>query len=260
MRWWAVVRHMECISRNDCRSWWSSQSPSTIYFTMHITATRKLQQKCATGAPPVIAGLRQPAQGCHLLTGWWLLSVASLSRIRPRSEKSHQILQPKQIKDRCWAASRQSPPIPQPPVRIRRPSPVSSHARNPAAAMALTLASQSSGVPLLPEKQLNEAVVDFQGALTEEQRSALRQIKDIPDADAVLVFTAQLDSNQRQRRGRSIGTRLHSVLQSVREFSAVIDTFVSSNPEIAALIWGSVKLTIQVRCPRICCSNAQRGY
>ncbi|KAG7291980.1 hypothetical protein NEMBOFW57_002009 [Staphylotrichum longicolle] len=111
--------------------------------------------------------------------------------------------------------------------------------------MALTLASRSSGVPLLPEKQLNEAVADFQGALTEEQRSALRQIKDIPDADAVLVFTAQLDSN-RQRRGRSIGTRLHSVLQSVREFSAVIDTFVSSNPEIAALIWGSVKLTIQL--------------
>jgi hypothetical protein len=63
----------------------------------------------------------------------------------------------------------------------------------------------------------------------------------------VLVFTAQLDSSQ-QRRGRSIATRLHSVLQSVREFSAVVDTFISSNPEIAALIWGSVKLTIQVRC------------
>jgi hypothetical protein len=40
---------------------------------------------------------------------------------------------------------------------------------------------------------------------------------------------------------------LHSVLQSVREFSAVIDTFVSSHPEIAALVWGGLKLTIQVR-------------
>lgn len=113
--------------------------------------------------------------------------------------------------------------------------------------MALTLASQSSGVPLSPAEQLNEAVDDFQKILTEDQRTSLKNIKSIPDADAVLVFTAQLDSSQ-QRRGRSIATRLHSVLQSVREFSAVIDTFVSSKPEIAALVWGSVKLTVQVRC------------
>ena len=111
--------------------------------------------------------------------------------------------------------------------------------------MALTLASQSSAVPLSPAKQLNEAVDDFQRILTDDQRTALKNIKSVPDADAVLVFTAQLDSSQ-DRRGRSIATRLHSVLQSVREFSAVIDTFVSSNPEIAALIWGSVKLTIQI--------------
>lgn len=126
-------------------------------------------------------------------------------------------------------------------------SPVFSHACSSTAAMALTLASQSSGVPLSPAKQLNEAVDDFQRILTEDQRTALQNIKYIPDADAVLVFTAQLDLSQ-HRRGRSIATRLHSVLQSVREFSAVIDTFVSSNPEIAALIWGSVKLTIQALC------------
>ena len=113
--------------------------------------------------------------------------------------------------------------------------------------MALPLVSQSSGVPLSPAKQLNEAVDDFQRILTEDQRTELKNIKSIPDADAVLVFTAQLDSSQHNRRGRSIATRLHSVLQSVREFSTIIDTFVSSNPEITALIWGSVKLTIQVR-------------
>jgi hypothetical protein len=73
----------------------------------------------------------------------------------------------------------------------------------------------------------------------------------------VLVLTAQLDRSQ-DRRGRSIGTRLHSVLQCVRDFSAIIDTFVSSNPTIAALVWGSVKLTIQVTtlCGGIRCLNA----
>jgi len=122
----------------------------------------------------------------------------------------------------------------------------SSQACRPTAAMALILSQQSSP-QLLPEKKLIEAIDDFQGILTEDQRTALKKIKSIPDADAVLVFTAELDYSSRHSKGRSIATRLHSVLQSVREFSAVIDTFVSSNPEIAALIWGSVKLTIQVR-------------
>lgn len=81
--------------------------------------------------------------------------------------------------------------------------------------------------------------------LSEEQRKILKETTSIPDADAVLVFTAQLDASQ-HRKGRSIATRLHPVLQSVRDFSAIIDTFVSSNPGVAAVIWGSVKLTIQV--------------
>ena len=124
--------------------------------------------------------------------------------------------------------------------------------------MALVLASQSSRVALSPAKQLTEAVDDFQRILTEDQRTALKKIKSIPDADAVLVFTAELDASQQHRR-RSIATRLHSVLESVQQFSAVIDTFVSSNPEIAALVWGSVKLTIQVtlRCPGIDCSRCK---
>jgi hypothetical protein len=36
------------------------------------------------------------------------------------------------------------------------------------------------------------------------------------------------------------------MLQSIRDYSAIIDTFVSSNPVIAALVWGSVKLTMLV--------------
>ncbi|KAK4164976.1 ankyrin repeat-containing protein [Cladorrhinum sp. PSN259] len=111
--------------------------------------------------------------------------------------------------------------------------------------MAL-VSSRRCSTALSPAKQLNDAVDDFQRILTDDQRTALQKIKSIPDADAVLVFTAELDYSRQDKKGRSIATRLHSVLQSVREFSAVIDTFVSSKPEIAALIWGSVKLTVQI--------------
>ncbi|KAL7796741.1 hypothetical protein V8C37DRAFT_408226 [Trichoderma ceciliae] len=64
------------------------------------------------------------------------------------------------------------------------------------------------------------AIFDFQSALTNDQRHELRTINAVPDADAVLVFTAELDSLNRNRKGRSIASRLYSVLQSVRDFSA----------------------------------------
>jgi ATP phosphoribosyltransferase len=112
--------------------------------------------------------------------------------------------------------------------------------------MALIRSSPSAAVPTTPAKYLEDAVADFQSILTTDQRTRLREIKIVPDADAVLMFTAQLDYSSRSRKGRSIASRLHSVLQSVREFSAIVDTFVSSHPEIAALVWGSVKLTMEV--------------
>ena len=115
--------------------------------------------------------------------------------------------------------------------------------------MALSPSSLSIPVRAGPEQTLNEAIVDFQHVLSNEQRQELHRIREVPNVDAVLVFTAQLDLNIRNknRRGRSIASNLFSVLQSVSEFSAIIDTFVSSNPEIAALVWGSVKLTMLVR-------------
>ncbi|KAF4809346.1 Vegetative incompatibility protein HET-E-1 [Colletotrichum siamense] len=39
-----------------------------------------------------------------------------------------------------------------------------------------------------------------------------------------------------------MATTSHSLLQSVEQFYQIIETYVSSHPEIAALMWGSVKL------------------
>ncbi|KAF4832028.1 hypothetical protein CGCTS75_v004942 [Colletotrichum tropicale] len=97
-----------------------------------------------------------------------------------------------------------------------------------------------------PTKGLQDAVSEFRKTLNDDQRSDLDKLKGVPDADAALVFTAQLDWSTTQRDSPSKGTRLISVLQYVRDSSVIIDTFVSSHPEIAALVWGSVKLTMQV--------------
>ncbi|KAJ2896038.1 hypothetical protein MKZ38_005923 [Zalerion maritima] len=107
-----------------------------------------------------------------------------------------------------------------------------------------SLPSSSSQLTIDPAKHLEEAVSDFHSVLTGDERTRLQTIKTIPDADSVLIFTAQLDYSSRTQKGRSIASRLHSVLQSVREFSTVAGAFASSHPEIAGLVWGSVKLTM----------------
>lgn len=87
---------------------------------------------------------------------------------------------------------------------------------------------------------------DFQTILTVDQVRKLRSIGAIRNADTVMIFTAQLDRDNQLRKGRDIACRLYSVLQSVQAFSTVVDAFVSSHPEIAALVWGSVKLAMLV--------------
>lgn len=105
---------------------------------------------------------------------------------------------------------------------------------------------------------LGHAIGEFQSFLTNEQRDELGRINAVPDADTILVFTAELDAANRKRKGRSVATRLHQLLLSVRDFCSVINTFVSSHPEIAALIWGSVRLTMQVSIRANC--DVQTSY
>ncbi|KAI1363191.1 hypothetical protein F5Y08DRAFT_251923 [Xylaria arbuscula] len=95
-------------------------------------------------------------------------------------------------------------------------------------------------------RSLQDAISEFSRVLDNDQRSQLEQLAPLPDTDAILVFTAQLDSSHPNRRGRSFATRLHTILLAVRNFCTVLDVFVSSHPEIAALVWGSVRLTMMV--------------
>ncbi|KAI1123420.1 hypothetical protein F5Y10DRAFT_286241 [Nemania abortiva] len=98
-----------------------------------------------------------------------------------------------------------------------------------------------------PTDSLQAALGEFQSILSDEDRQRLQKIKNKPEADAAIQFTATLDrENAARRKGPSISSRLYSVLLSVQHFSTVVDTFVSANPSIAALVWGTVKLTMLI--------------
>ncbi|KAK7932237.1 hypothetical protein PG985_002949 [Apiospora marii] len=112
----------------------------------------------------------------------------------------------------------------------------------------MATASHTAAGPSSKQSALEGATLAFQNVLDDDQRRKLLMMRQgsVPDAGAILMFTAQLDSINKNRKGRSFATPLHKFLTSIRDFCGIIDTYVSAHPEIAALVWGSVKLTMML--------------
>ncbi|KAG5790870.1 hypothetical protein H9Q69_010065 [Fusarium xylarioides] len=99
-------------------------------------------------------------------------------------------------------------------------------------------------VSAAPVRELEATIAGFQAILTDEDRKKLQQLKTTShDSQSIITFTAELDFLDKNRRGKSVASRLASFLQTIEQFTPIVDTYIQSNPDIAALIWGSVKLT-----------------
>ena len=109
--------------------------------------------------------------------------------------------------------------------------------------MALMLANAA---PLKPEIELTQALHDYEKILSDEDRSQLHS-QGLPDATAAINLTTHIDRHCSSRRRQCIGPRLITFLESIQQFSQVVDVFVSSHPEVAALVWGGVKLALLVK-------------
>ena len=109
--------------------------------------------------------------------------------------------------------------------------------------MALAL---TNAAPLKPEIQLAHALHDYETILSDEERIRLRS-QGLPDATAAINFATLIDRQCSSRRRQCMGPRLITFLESIQQFSQIVDTFVSSHPEFAALVWGGVKFALLVR-------------
>ncbi|KAF5688668.1 hypothetical protein FDENT_4753 [Fusarium denticulatum] len=99
-------------------------------------------------------------------------------------------------------------------------------------------------VSAAPARELERTIAGFQAILTDEDRKKLQQLKTTShDSQSIITFTAELDLLDKNRRGKSVASRLASFLQTIEQFTPIVDTYIQSNPDIAALIWGSIKLT-----------------
>lgn len=107
--------------------------------------------------------------------------------------------------------------------------------------MALLQLSKKAGDN--PTTSLQDALEGFRDVLTEEQKRQYQASSTTPDVASVIEFVARIDASSSTRR-RCVAPRLCSFLESIQQFSGVVDTFINSNPEISALVWGSAKTAI----------------
>ncbi|KAH7168411.1 hypothetical protein DER46DRAFT_552130 [Fusarium sp. MPI-SDFR-AT-0072] len=99
-------------------------------------------------------------------------------------------------------------------------------------------------VSAAPARELERTIAGFQAILNDEDRKKLQQLKMTShDSQSIITFTAELDLLDKNRRGKSVASRLASFLQTIGQFTPIVDTYIQSNPDISALIWGSIKLT-----------------
>ncbi|RKL49257.1 hypothetical protein BFJ70_g2182 [Fusarium oxysporum] len=85
-------------------------------------------------------------------------------------------------------------------------------------------------------KKLETAIARFQAVLNDDDRKKLQELKTTShDSQSIILFTAELDRLDRNRRGKSVATRLSSFLQMIEQYTPIIDTYIQSKPDISAL-------------------------
>jgi hypothetical protein len=95
-----------------------------------------------------------------------------------------------------------------------------------------------------PTLSLVQALTDFKQILTDEETQQFQANATTPGASSIIEFVRIVDENKSKTTMRYMGSRLCTFLDKTHQFAGVADTFVSSNPSIAALVWGSVKMAI----------------
>ncbi|MCJ1308046.1 hypothetical protein MMC25_001696 [Agyrium rufum] len=110
--------------------------------------------------------------------------------------------------------------------------------------MALVAASRTSGLPADPTASLTQALQNFQNTLTDEQKAQYLKACSKPDPASTYEFVKRIDEENTARRGKCVSTRLHTFLDATQRFAGIVDTFISSNPAVAALVWGGIKTAI----------------
>ncbi len=79
---------------------------------------------------------------------------------------------------------------------------------------------------------------------------AFAQIVEIHSLEDLLRASAEYKVKYRRKKLPSLLSKSHPFLEHLSSFCGVIDTIARANPTIAALVWGSLKLILDVFPPQ----------
>lgn len=116
----------------------------------------------------------------------------------------------------------------------------------------LFFSSSTSGSALtrscsLHTPSLQQAIEKFHRNLSPDEISKLSASP--PGPQSILNLMLEIDGKGKKRRLRRCASYFEPFLDSIQRYSQVVDSVVSSNPQIAGLVWGSVKVVIIVCLP-----------
>ncbi|OCT45627.1 hypothetical protein CLCR_01389 [Cladophialophora carrionii] len=104
--------------------------------------------------------------------------------------------------------------------------------------------------PLKPEIKLAQALSEFEAILQDTDKQEFRSFRSGQAAamSDVMKVTAAIDSKNSHRRSRRcFGPRLTSILESVQQFSSVVDIIIGgSQCFLASALWGTLRMTLQI--------------
>ncbi|KAJ5520932.1 hypothetical protein N7463_001385 [Penicillium fimorum] len=95
-----------------------------------------------------------------------------------------------------------------------------------------------------PTFPLVQDLTDFKHILTDEEMQMYQANASKPGASSIIEFVRIVDESKSKTTMRCMGYRLCTFLDKTQQFAGVADTFISFNPTVAALVWGSVKMAI----------------
>lgn len=113
--------------------------------------------------------------------------------------------------------------------------------------------SQAVRLPETANAAFQKALEEFLSSLPQDGRDQFTAMgkDDSGHASSPDVIVAAADAidivNRQKSRTRSFGQRYRNIIESLQSFFVVIDTAVSSNPTIPALVWAGVRFVLEVR-------------
>jgi hypothetical protein len=90
----------------------------------------------------------------------------------------------------------------------------------------------------------NQAKEQYTSSLKPKE---LERLASISSKDQLLTETRHLQIRYSERRSSRSLERIYPFLADVESFSEVIAVFVSSDPKITAIVWGSICFILKVR-------------